>query len=133
MTHHHIELVRADWERIAPIVDKVAIRLHQRLDSITPIHPSSPAETPPPEFGALLHAVASPRDAGALLSEVASLFRAITRDTPETRRHVSVGTALMVVLEEFLGEDFTTAHREAWVEAYGALVELLQDASARAA
>ena len=49
----------------------------------------------------------------------------------ENSHYETVGTALIWTLEQGLGEDFTPETRQAWVEVYGVLTSVMQNAAHR--
>lgn len=138
MTSRHIELVRDSWARVAPMAEQAAAIFYENLFRLDPSVRPLFARTDMREQGkklmqTLAVVVVTLDRLDSLLPAVEAMGRRHVGYGVEKHHYATVGNALLATFSEALGRDFTPAHRDAWVEAYGTLVEAMQQAAARAA
>lgn len=133
MTPTQIDLVRENWEAVAPLGDGAAERFLGILFSLDP------------EVRPLFDSARLRHQAHQLMEVTGTVVGLLDRleDLRPTlnalgRRHVGYGVedrhfasmclALLHALEETLGPRFTNAHRDAWVRAFGNLAVVMMRA-----
>lgn len=137
MTPERARLVRESWERLAPVVPRVAATFYQRLFELEPA------------ARALFRSVDQDAQVEKLTASISTIVAAL--DDPETlipplsqlgRRHQSygvtdrnydvLGDALIGTLRTTLGSEWTPELQDAWVEAYTLIASVMKRAGQRA-
>ncbi|MCC7253633.1 globin family protein [Hyphomicrobium sp.] len=136
MTPDQIALVRTSFDKVRPISEEAARLVYARLFEIAPeVRPLFKGDMA--EQGRKLIATLAVVVNG--IDDLPTLKPAVER---LGRRHVSygvtsqhfgpVGAALIWTLEQGLGADFTPEVRAAWLDAYGILAAVMQEAASTA-
>jgi nitric oxide dioxygenase len=140
MTPTQVALVRAGFDRIAPMAQDVGLAFYQKLFELNPALRPLFAEDLRPQVGHLMTAltmvIRSLDDLSPVLGRVRVLGRSHASYGVKPADFSTVGAALLATLDEGLGEDFTDEAREAWTLAYttlaGAMTAAMADAAAPA-
>ena len=136
MTPEQHALVRESWQRFEPRLRASGLRFYQQLFELDPT------------VAHLFAHVDIDHQEHKLLTMFAEIVRVLDRPdelVPELahlgHRHVgygvkdddygSIGAALLWLLEQVLGEDFTPELREAWSEAYLLVSSIMRRGAAR--
>lgn len=132
-----IALVRDSFAQVKPIATQAAGLFYQRLFEIDPSTPELFRHTDMAEQGAKLMATL-----GFVTAGLDRLDQLVPAAQGLARRHVgygvtatqydTVGEALLWTLEQGLGEAFTPAVKEAWIEAYAMLAGVMLAAAGQA-
>lgn len=133
MNTQQIELVQASFEKVRPIADQAAESFYQRLFEIAP-HFRPMFRNNMKKQGAMLMstlglAVGSLNNLEAILPAVQSLGRRHAGYGVTAEHYQPVAEAFLWTLDYYLGEAFTPALKEAWVEAYTILAGAMIEAS----
>jgi hemoglobin-like flavoprotein len=138
MTPEQHALVRESWSRFEPRLREMGLRFYEQLFALDPT------------VAHLFRSTDMAEQERKLIAMFAEIVRALDRPVelvPELaglgQRHVgygvhdgdyaSVGSALLWLLEQVLGEEFTPELREAWSEAYLLVSTIMRRGAARAA
>ena len=136
MDSTQVNLVKTSFEKVAPISSAAAGMFYARLfeldPDLRPLFRGSIEEQGRKLMQVLAVAVGSLDKLDALLPTVRALGAKHNTYGVREKDYETVGTALIWTLEQGLGEDFTPPVREAWVETYGLLSNVMKD-SARGA
>ena len=136
MDSTQVSLVKTSFEKVAPISNAAAGMFYARLfeldPGLRPLFRGSIEEQGRKLMQVLAVAVASLDQLDALLPTVRALGARHSTYGIQEKDYETVGAALIWTLEQGLGEDFTPPVREAWVETYGVLSNVMKD-SARSA
>ena len=128
-----IALLRSSFDKVQPISEAAAALFYGRLFEIAPeVRPlfnTDMAEQGRKLMTTLSVVVNGIDDLPALLPAVERLGRRHAGYGVTPGHFVPVGEALIWTLQQGLGDDFTPPVRDAWIEAYGALAAVMQDAA----
>jgi hemoglobin-like flavoprotein len=136
MTPEQHTLVRESWRRFEPRLRDSGLRFYEQLFAL------DPTVAPLFERTDLVH---QERKLMVMLAEIVRVLDRPAELVPEVaglgHRHVgygvknddyaSVGAALLWLLDQVLGEEFTPELREAWSEAYLLVSSIMRRAAAR--
>ena len=134
MAPEQVTLVKESWKKVVPIAEQAAAMFYNRLFELEPsVQPLFTTDLK--EQGRKLTSMINTVVVG--LDKIESLVPAIE---DLGRRHVgygvrdehydTVGSALIGTLSAGLGDDFTPATEDAWVEAYTLLAGVMKHAAA---
>lgn len=137
MTPEQIQIVQANWAKVAPNADHVAALFYDRLFEIAPeVKPLFKGDMT--EQGRKLTQMIGVAVNG--LPRLAEIVPAVqqmgVRHTAygvRDEHYGPVGAALLWTLEQGLGEDFTPEAKEAWTLTYTTLAGVMKDAAKAAA
>lgn len=128
-----IALLRTSFDKVRPISEDAAALFYGRLFEIAPdvraLFNTDMAEQGRKLMATLTVVVNGLDNLPALLPAVEQLGRRHAGYGVTPEHFVPVGEALIWTLEQGLGDDFTPEVRDAWIEAYGALAAVMQDAA----
>ena len=132
MTPEKIELVQSSWAKIKPISEKAAELFYGRLfeldPSLKPLFKGDIKEQGRKLMATLNLAVTSLTNLSAILSAVQDLGRRhVAYGVPE-ESYNTVGEALIWTLGQGLGDDFTEEVKEAWIETYTTISNVMLEA-----
>jgi hemoglobin-like flavoprotein len=134
MTPEAQRLVRASFAKVAPIAPATAAMFYDRLfmldPALRPLFKSDMAEQGRRLMSIIGIAVANFGKLDVILPAVRDLGQRYAWYGVRQAHCDTVGTALVWTLEQGLGDDFTPATRQAWVEAYTILAGTMQQAAA---
>jgi hemoglobin-like flavoprotein len=137
MTPDQIALVRTSFDKVRPISEEAARLFYARLFEIAPevrpLFKGDMAEQGRKLMATLAVVVNGIDDLPALKPAVAGLGRRHAGYGVTADHFGPVGAALIWTLEQGLGADFTPETRDAWLDAYGALAAVMQEAAVTAA
>ena len=136
MTSESHRLVQESWALLAADVDAVTRRFYDTLFQLAPHTRAAFART---DFDAqrrklsqmLDDVVRMLDDPEALLPELAALGRRHVGYGTDSADYDAVGSALLVTLEDSLGDAFTPRVRDAWMETYRTIAGIMRRAAAR--
>jgi hemoglobin-like flavoprotein len=136
MTPESHRLVQESWTLLAADVDAVTRRFY---DTLFQLAPHTRAAFTNVDLDAQRRKLAQMLDAtvrmlddpAALLPELAALGRRHVGYGIDAADYDAVGSALLVTLEESLGDAFTPRVRDAWMEAYRTIAGVMRRAAAR--
>lgn len=133
MTPDQITLLRASFDKVRPISEQAAGLFYGRLFEIAPevraLFDTDMAEQGRKLMATLAVVVNGLDNLPALLPAVERLGRSHAGYGVTSAHFVPVGEALIWTLHQGLGDDFTPEVRDAWIEAYGTLAAVMQDAA----
>ena len=133
MNTQQIELVQASFEKVRPIADQAAETFYQRLFEIAPGYRSFFKHDMKKQGAMLMStlglAVGSLKNLEAILPAVRSLGQRHAGYGITAEHYQPVAEALLWTLEYYLGEAFTPELKDAWVQAYTTLAEVMIEAS----
>lgn len=134
MTPKQIELVQATWARLVPIKDQAAALFYRTLFDMDPALQSL-FKGDMIEQGRKLMAMIGTAVNGlarldALLPAVRDLGRRHASYGVKEAHYATVGAALLLTLEQGLGDAFTPEVRGAWTTAYMVLATTMQQRTA---
>jgi hemoglobin-like flavoprotein len=136
MTPEQIKLVQSSFEKVVPIADLAAELFYARLFEIDPSLRSmfhGDMKEQGRKLMSILHvAVSNLHRLDTIIPAVKALGVRHGSYGVEDEHYNTVAVALLWTLEKGLGEAFTPETREAWVEAYTALANVMKDAAAEA-
>lgn len=136
MTPDQVALVRTSFDKVRPISEEAARLFYARLFEIAPevrpLFKSNMAEQGRKLMGALALVVNGLDDLAKLGPAVEALGKRHAAYGVTDDHYQPVGAALIWTLEQGLGPDFTAEVRTAWIDAYLALADIMQDAAASA-
>jgi len=134
MTSTQKALVQQTFAQLAPIADQAASLFYGRLfqvdPSLRPLFKGDMAEQGRKLMSMIGIAVANLGKLDVILPAVRDLGQRHAGYGVRQAHYDTVGTALVWTLEQGLGDDFTPATRQAWVEAYTILAGAMQQAAA---
>jgi hemoglobin-like flavoprotein len=127
-------LVRDSFAKVAPIAPAAAAMFYDRLfvldPSLRPLFKGDMTEQGRKLMSMIGTAVANLHRLDAVVPTVRDLGRRHAGYGVQPSHYQTVATALLWTLEQGLGDDFTPATREAWVECYTTLAGTMQEAAA---
>lgn len=133
MTPEKIALVRSSWEAVLPIQDTAARLFYGHLFALDPslrsLFRGDMAEQGRKLMAIINTAVASLDNLGPILGAVEEMGRRHVAYGVTEAHYDTVGSALIQALGEGLGERFTPAVREAWIETYATLASAMKKAA----
>ena len=134
MTPESQRLVRESFAKVAPIAPTAAAMFYDRLfvldPQLRPLFKGDMAEQGRKLIGMIGTAVANLGDLDAIVPAVRDLGRRHAGYGVQHSHYDTVATALIWTLEQGLGDDFTPATRQAWLEAYTSLAGTMQQEAA---
>ena len=134
MTPESQRLVRESFAKMAPIAPVAAAMFYDRLfeldPMLRPLFKGDMAEQGRKLMSMIGVAVANLGRLDAIVPAVRDLGRRHAGYGVQQSHYDTVATALVWTLEQGLGDDFTPAARQAWVEAYTILAGTMQEAVA---
>jgi hemoglobin-like flavoprotein len=137
MTPEKIALVRSSWQQVFPIQDTAARLFYGRLFELDPslrsMFKGDMAEQGRKLMAIINTAVISLDNLGPILGVVEDMGRRHVGYGVTEAHYDTVGSALIWTLGQGLGEQFTPAVREAWVETYATLASAMKKAAYTAA
>ena len=136
MTPDQVSLVQSSFAKVAPIADTAAALFYDRLFTIAPpvkqMFKGDMAEQGRKLMSMIGVAVANLGKLDVIVPAVRDLGRRHAGYGVRQAHYDTVATALVWTLEQGLGDDFTPATHQAWVEAYTILAGVMQQAAATA-
>jgi hemoglobin-like flavoprotein len=133
MDAHSVALVQQSFEKVAPLGDKVPALFYEELftldPSLRPMFKPDMTEQRKMLLGALSMVVRSLHRPEAIIEPVKALGKRHVAYGVKPAHYAVVGNALLNTLQKGLGEEFTPELRQAWVEAYTALSDLMKEAA----
>jgi hemoglobin-like flavoprotein len=133
MTPEKIALVRSSWQQVFPIQDTAARLFYGRLFELDPslrgMFKGDMAEQGRKLMAIINTAVISLDNLGPILGAVEDMGRRHVGYGVTEAHYDTVGSALIWTLGKGLGEQFTPAVRDAWVETYSALASAMKKAA----
>ncbi|HSO45248.1 MAG TPA: globin family protein [Rhodoferax sp.] len=133
MTPEKILLVRSSWQQVLPIKDTAAELFYGRLfeldPSLRPLFKGDMVEQGRKLMMIINTAVNSLDNLGPILGAVEDMGRRHVGYGVTEAHYDTVGSALIWTLGKGLGEQFTPAVREAWVETYTTLASAMKQAA----
>lgn len=138
MTPDKIALLRDSWTKVEPVADMAAALFYDRLFTIAPeVRPMFKSTDMKRQHRMLTDmlttVVRDVDDPDALAPSIAALGRRHIAHGARPEQFDAVGAALLWTLEKGMAEQWTTAHQEAWSEAYGHLSGAMRQAMRGAA
>ena len=135
MTPAQTAAVEASFRLVAPIAEPAAALFYAKLFALDPsLRPLFRDADLQAQGRKLMQAigfvVGNLRRPEALLPTVAALGRRHGGYGVQPSHYDTVGAALLAILAEGLGPDFTPEIRDAWAEAYGLLARIMVEAAA---
>ena len=122
MTPEEITLIQLNLEAVAPRAEEAATVFYNRLFAIQPalrlLFPEDISEQKKKLMMTLAIAVKSLRETEKLTSVLENLGRRHAVYGVRNEHYETVGAALLLMLEEMLGEEFTPAARTSWARLY---------------
>jgi hemoglobin-like flavoprotein len=136
MTPDQIALVRTSFDKVRPISEDAARLFYARLFEIAPevrpLFKGDMAEQGRKLMATLAVVVNGIDDLPTLKPAVERLGRRHAGYGVNAEHFGPVGAALIWTLEQGLGADFTPEVRAAWLDAYGILAAVMQEAATTA-
>ena len=133
MTPEKIALVRSSWQQVLPIQDTAAQLFYGQLFELDPslrgMFKGDMAEQGRKLMAIINTAVNSLDDLGPILGAVQDMGRRHVAYGVTEAHYDTVGSALIWTLGKGLGEQFTPAVRDAWVETYTTLASAMKQAA----
>ncbi|MEW6414700.1 MAG: globin family protein [Pseudomonadota bacterium] len=133
MTPEKIALVRSSWQWVLPIKDKAAQLFYGQLFEIDPslrsMFKGDMAEQGRKLMAIINTAVNSLDDLGPILGAVQDMGRRHVAYGVTEAHYDTVGKALIWALGKGLGEQFTPAVKDAWIETYTTLASAMKQAA----
>ncbi|MHB1145321.1 MAG: globin family protein [Thiobacillus sp.] len=133
MTPEKIALVRSSWQQVLPIQDTAAQLFYGQLFELDPslrgMFKGDMAEQGRKLMAIINTAVNSLDDLGPILGAVQDMGRRHVAYGVTEAHYDTVGSALIWTLGKGLGEQFTPAVRDAWVETYTTLASTMKQAA----
>jgi hemoglobin-like flavoprotein len=133
MTNEQIDLVRASFEKIAPIAEKAAALFYAKLFDLNPKLRALFKGDVYEQGKKLMQVIAYAVEHLDRLDEIVPQVRALgaRHDAYGVRDHdyETVGAALLWTLEKALGIDFNAPTRAAWAAVYNLLARTMQEGS----
>lgn len=133
MNTRQIELVQGSFEKVRPIADQAAQTFYARLFEIAPAYRAL-FKNDLKNQGAMLMgtlglAVDSLYNLEAILPAVRALGQRHANYGVTAEHYQPVAEAFLWTLEHYLGKEFTPELKEAWVQAYTALADVMIEAA----
>jgi hemoglobin-like flavoprotein len=136
MTPESQRLVRDSFAKVAPIAPAAASMFYARLfvldPSLRPLFKGDMAEQGRKLMTMIGTAIANLHRLDSIVPAVRDLGRRHGGYGVQPAHYNTVATALLWTLEQGLGDEFTPATRDAWVECYTVLARTMQEAAATA-
>lgn len=133
MTPEKIALVRSSWQQVLPIKDTAAQLFYGRLFELDPslrsMFKGDMVEQGRKLMAIINAAVNSLNDLGSILAAVEDMGRRHVSYGVTEAHYDTVGSALIWTLGKGLGEQFSPAMKEAWVETYATLASAMKQAA----
>lgn len=133
MKTEKIALVRSSWQQVLPIKDTAAQLFYGRLFELDPslrgMFRGDMVEQGRKLMAMINTVVNSLDNLGPILERIEDLGRGHVAYGVTEAHYDTVGSALIWTLGKGLGEQFTPAVKEAWVEAYGTLSSAMKQAA----
>lgn len=133
MTPEKIALVRSSWQQVLPIKDTAAELFYGRLFELDPslrgMFKGDMVEQGRKLMAIINTAVSSLDDLGPILGAVEDMGRRHVAYGVTEAHYDTVGSALIWTLGKGLGEGFTPAVEDAWVETYTTLASAMKQAA----
>lgn len=129
MNAHQIELVQASFEKVRPVADQAAETFYQRLFEIAPdsrvLFKNDLKKQGAMLMSTLGLAVDSLNNLDAILPAVRSLGQRHGSYGVTAEHYQPVAEAFLWTLDYYLGEEFTPEVKQAWVQAYTTLANVM--------
>jgi len=133
MTPEKTALVRSSWQQVLPIKDTAAQLFYGQLFELDPslksMFKGDMVEQGRKLMAIINTAVNSLDDLGSILGAVEDMGRRHVAYGVTEAHYDTVGSALIWTLGKGLGEQFTPAVKEAWVETYTTLASAMKQAA----
>jgi len=133
MTPEKILLVRSSWQQVLPIKDTAAALFYGQLFELDPslrsMFKGDMVEQGRKLMMIINTAVNSLDDLGPILGAVEDMGRRHVAYGVTEAHYDTVGSALIWTLGKGLGEQFTPAVKDAWVETYTTLASAMKQAA----
>ena len=133
MTPEKIALVRSSWQQVLPIKDMAAELFYGQLFALDPslrsMFKGDMVEQGRKLMAIINTAVNSLDNLGPILGAVEDMGRRHATYGVSDAHYDTVGNALIWTLDKGLGEQFTPAVKEAWVETYTTLASAMKQAT----
>lgn len=133
MNKEHIALVQESMEKVIPIADTAADIFYETLFSLDPevkkLFKSDMSEQKKKLMSSLVMVVKGLSNIKSIMPAVQKLARKHVDYGVKPEHYTLVGNALLMTLQKGLGDDFTPAVREAWIEAFKILATTMKDAA----
>ncbi|MHB1187834.1 globin family protein [Thiobacillus sp.] len=133
MTPEKIALVRSSWQLVLPIKDTAAQLFYGQLFELDPslrsMFKGDMVEQGRKLMAIINTAVNSLDDLGPILGAVEDMGRRHVAYGVTAAHYDTVGSALIWTLGKGLGEQFTPAVKDAWVETYTTLASAMKQAA----
>lgn len=133
MTPEEIALVRGSWQQVLPISDTAAQLFYGRLFELDPslrsLFKGDMTEQGRKLMAIINTAINSLDNLGPILGAVEDMGRRHVAYGVTEAHYDTVGAALIWTLGKGLGEQFTPAVKEAWVETYTTLASAMKQAA----
>lgn len=128
-----IPLVQSTWQEVAAIAPQAAALFYRNLfeadPSLKPLFKGSMEEQGKRLMQMIGAAVGKLNDLPTLVPILQSLGRRHVDYGVQARHYDTVGAALLLTLEQGLGEAFTPQVKAAWAEVYGVMAQVMIDAA----
>lgn len=133
MTPQQIELVRESWRLVLPISDTAATLFYQRLfeldPNLKPMFLHDMREQGRKLMSTIDVAVKSLNNLSSIVPAVQELGRRHAGYGVKEKDYQTVAEALIWTLQRGLGNSFTDATKQAWIETYSLLSKTMIDAA----
>lgn len=133
MTPEKIALVRSSWQQVLPIKDTAAQLFYGQLFELDPslrsMFKGDMVEQGRKLMAIINTAVNSLDNLGPILGTVEDMGRRHVAYGVTEAHYDTVGSALIWTLGKGLGEQFTPAVKDAWVETYATLASAMKQAA----
>jgi hemoglobin-like flavoprotein len=133
MTPEKIALVRSSWQQVLPISDSAAKLFYGQLFELDPslrgMFKGDMVEQGRKLMTIINTAVNSLDNLGPILGAVQDMGRRHVAYGVTEAHYDTVGSALIWILGKGLGEQFTPAVKDAWVETYTTLASAMKQAA----
>ena len=137
MTDEQVRLVQESFDKVRPISEVTADLFYKRLFELDPslrvMFKGDLKEQGKKLMSTLSFAVNGLAKLDSIVGAVEELGRRHVGYGVKTEHYATVGEALLWTLQQGLGDDFTSEVKFAWVEAYGLLAGVMQNATAEVA
>ena len=133
MTESDVQLVQSAFEKVVPIAETAASLFYGRLFELEPklkfMFPNDITDQGKKLMQTLTVVVRGLHKPESIIPAVESLGVKHNDYNVEPEQYKLVGQALLWTLNKGLGDEFTQAHKVAWLNAYNLLAKLMIDAS----
>ena len=137
MTNEQINLVRASFEKIAPIAEKAAALFYAKLFDLNPklraLFKGDVYEQGKKLMQVIAYAVEHLDRLDQIVPQVEALGARHDGYGVNERDYETVGAALLWTLEKALGKDYDATTRAAWAAVYNLLAETMKAGARRQA